>query len=75
MNEAVALCYIYWSFKFLIPGAPGWFSQLPVAFGLGRDPRVLGWSPTSGSLLSRESASPSPSADTPCFSSLSFSNK
>ena len=29
------------------------------AFGSGHDPRVLGWSPTSGSLLSRQSASPS----------------
>ena len=32
------------------------------AFGSGHDPRVLGSSPESGSLLGREPASPSPSA-------------
>ena len=32
------------------------------AFGSGHDPRVLGSSPTSGSLLSGGPASPSPSA-------------
>ena len=32
------------------------------AFGSGHDPRVLGWSPMSGSLLREESASPSSSA-------------
>ena len=31
-------------------------------FGSGHDPGVLGWSPTLGSLLNGESASPSPSA-------------
>ena len=44
----------------------------------GHDPRVLGSSPKSGSLLSGESASPSPSAPPPAFAfmhSLSLSNK
>ena len=35
------------------------------AFGSGHDLRVLGWSPVSGSLLSGESASPSPSDPPP----------
>ena len=35
------------------------------AFGSGHDPRVLGWSPTSGSLLSGEPASSSLSACLP----------
>ena len=44
------------------------------AFGSGHDPRVLGSSPTSGSLLSRESASLSPCAPPPACA-LSLSNK
>jgi len=40
------------------------------AFGSGHDPRVLGWSPTSGSLLSRVPASPSPSAAHPACALL-----
>ena len=44
------------------------------AFGSGRDPRVLGSSPTSGSLLSGASASPSASASPPAYT-LSVSNK
>ena len=49
-------------------GSVSWVS----AFSSGHDPRVLGWSPKSGSLLSRESASPSPSAcRSPCLCSLS----
>ena len=43
--------------------------RLP-SFGSGHNPEVLGWSPTSGSLLCWEPASPSPSA---C--ALSLSNK
>ena len=44
------------------------------AFGLGHDPTVLGWSPElSGSLLSRESVSPSPSATPLPVVSLSLS--
>ena len=42
------------------------------AFGSGHDSRVLGWSSTSGSLLSKESASPSPSAAPPA---CALSNK
>ena len=38
-------------------GALGWLSQLSV-FGSGHDPRFLGPSPVTSSLLSRESASP-----------------
>ena len=46
------------------------------AFGSGHDLRVLGLSPASGSLLSGESAFPSPSAcHSPRFCSLSLSNK
>ena len=40
-----------------IYGAPGWLSQLSVTFSSGHDPRVLGLSPTLGSLLSGGSAS------------------
>ena len=48
-------------------GSVGWVS----AFGLGHDPRVLGWRPTSGFLLSGEPTSPSPSAIPPaCALSL-----
>ena len=36
--------------------------RLALGSGSGQDPRVLGWSPASGTLLSREPASPSPSA-------------
>ena len=56
-------------------GAPGWLwlSQLRSAFGSGHDLRVLGWSSASGSLLSGESVSPSPSA--PPLLVLSVSNK
>ena len=46
------------------------------AFGSGHDLRVLGSSPTSGSLLSRESASPSASAPSPSHAlALFLSNK
>jgi len=55
-------------------GAPGWLSWLSVCSG--HDLGVLGWSPTSGFLLSRESASPSPSVPPPaCSHSLSQVNK
>ena len=40
----------------------GWLSHQASAFSSGLGPRVLGWSPASGSLLSGESAPPSPSA-------------
>ena len=47
-------------FKIMLKGrlgdSVGWVS----AFGLGHNPRVLGLSPASGSLLSRKPASPSP---------------
>ena len=49
-----------------------------LAFSSGHDPRVLGWGLTSGSLLSRESASLSPSASPPacvCALSLSLSER
>ena len=36
-----------------------------LGFGSSHDPRVLGLSPRSGSALSREAASPSPSAPPP----------
>ena len=39
-------------------GIPGWRSGLVPAFGPGRDPGDLGWSPTSGSQC-MEPASPS----------------
>ena len=42
--------------------APGWLSWLSIAFGSDHDPGVLGWSHALGFPLSRESASPSPSA-------------
>ena len=42
-------------------GAPGGSVSEVSAFGSGHDPRVLGWSPASGSLLSGEPAFPSPS--------------
>ena len=46
------------------------------AFGSGHDPRVPEWNPTLGSLLGRESASPSPSAPpSVCVFSLSLINK
>ena len=42
-------------------------------FGSGHDPRVLGLSPMSNSLLNEESASPSPFAPSPaCTFSLSL---
>ena len=44
------------------------------AFGLGHDLGVLGSSPASGSLLSGEPASPSPSAPPPAHA-LCLSNK
>ena len=43
------------------------------AFSLGHDPGVLGSSPISGSLLSGESASPSPSPPQLVLSPLSYS--
>ena len=55
---------------------PGWLSRLSAAFSSGHDPEVLGSSPTSGSLLSGESASPS--APAPVLSlahSVSWINK
>ena len=52
------LCLI----KKLDEGAPGWLSHWASDFSSGHDLGVLEWSPTSGSLLSREPASPSPSA-------------
>jgi len=39
-----------------LTGSVGWAS----AFGSGHDPRVLGWSTASGSLLSRVPALPPP---------------
>ena len=42
-----------WATKDTFSGALGW---------RGHDPGVLGWNPTSGSLLSGESASPFPFA-------------
>ena len=46
------------------------------AFGSGHDPRVLGWSPALGSLLSWVPDSLSLSASPPaCALSLSFSNE
>ena len=44
------------------------------AFGSGHDPGVLRWSPTSGFLLSGESASPS-AAPPACALSLKYINK
>ena len=35
--------------KFRVHGAPGWHSGWASAFGSGRDPGVMGSSPTSGS--------------------------
>ena len=49
-------------FKNKEAGASGWLSRLSICFASGHDPRVLGSSPMSDSLLSGESASPSPSA-------------
>ena len=43
-------------------GAPGWFSRLRICLWLRSWSQVLRSSPTSGSLLSEESASPFPSA-------------
>ena len=53
-------------------GAPQWFSGLSLCLWLRSWSQVLGSSPTSGSLLSRESASPSPS---PCALSSSQINE
>lgn len=51
-----------------------WVARLVSAFGSGHDLRVQGLSPTSGSLLSRKPASPSPSTSPPAHVlSLSFS--
>ena len=55
-----------------IVGAPVWLSHLRSAFRSGHDPRVLGLSPASGFLLSRESASP---AAIPSARALSQINK
>ena len=52
-------------------GVPGWLSGQVSAFGSGHDLQVLGSSPTSGSLLSGKSASPSPSSF--CSFSLTLS--
>ena len=47
-------CFQRWSknnhIKVKIMGIPGWLSDSAPAFGLGRDPGVLGSSPVSGSL-------------------------
>ena len=51
-------------------GCPGGSVSEGSVFGSGHDPRVLGSSPELGSLLSRESASPSLSA---CSSTCLFS--
>ena len=40
-------------------GGPGWLSHYVSAFSSGHEPRVLGSSPTWGSLLSRKPAFPS----------------
>jgi len=63
------------AFKKFGTGAPQWLSWLVSAFGSGHNLRVLGSSPTSGSLFSGESASPSPFAPLPHLFSLSLSNK
>ena len=50
-----------------------WVECLTLDFGSGRDLRVMGWSPTPGSVLSGGPASPSPSATPPaCRLSLSL---
>ena len=46
-------------------GAPGWLSWLSICLWLDHEPRVLGLSPASGSLLSRDPTSPSPPALSP----------
>ena len=67
--------------KSKLVGVPGWLSWLSVCLGSGHELRVLGSSLMSGSLLSGESASPSPSvlpsrnAPTPAPLVLSLSNK
>ena len=49
-------------------GAPGWLSPLSIAFGSGHDLGVLGLSQGLGSLLSEQSASPSPHPKLCCLS-------
>ena len=58
--------------KVHIIGSPGGSVAEASAFGSGHDLRVLGSSPKSGCLLSRESASPSPSAPAPSLSNKRF---
>jgi len=58
----------------LVLGAPEWLGCWASAFGSGRGPGVLGSSPTSGSLLGRKPASPSPTLLV-CVPSLSVSVK
>ena len=63
-------CPVSLDMKYKLQGA--WVTQWVknLAFSLGHDPRVLGWNPTSGSLLNRECASPSPTP--PAVLSLSL---
>ena len=65
------ICFKWW----LNTGAPGWLSQLSFCLWLRLWLRILGWSPASGSLLSEESASPSPSAAPTCALSCLLSLK
>ena len=65
--------------RLMAVGVPGGsVSWVSAPFGSGCDPEVLGLSPTLGSLLRGEPASPSPSATSPacaCFLSLCQINK
>ena len=53
-------------------GAPGWLCWLNVFFGSDHDPRDPRWSPTSGSLFSREYASPPVSTPPSLISLICF---
>ena len=71
-GEKNGLCWR--NYKKVCKGAPRWLSQLKcLPLAQGHDPRVLGSSPTSGFLLSRQPDSPFPSAGP--FPLLVVSNK
>lgn len=67
--------FVTWKYKSTME-VPGWLRLLKAsALGLGQDPRVLGLSPTVGSLLSASlSLSPSAPPHLPPSHALSLSN-
>ena len=67
-NLEIAEYEIFLNFSRSINGQGSWVAQSVMsAFRSGHDPRVLGYSPVLGFLLSRGTASPSSTAPPPLF--------